>query len=341
MQTLDILPLPAGIEDQRHRFREVFSAVRALHTDWPCDRPVEAALLQRPDEQSPTGKLVDTGKARSNLHFVILPGQFADCLSYDISHYNMHDHLQQQGFTVSVLWVNGRSSCEHNAETIYQALREHDRAQPLVFIGYSKGAIDALHAIQLHPEIRERTAAVVSVAGAVYGSPIATIVPQPIRSLIHKFHLGKCQPGDGRSLESLAPALRRQWLEQYPPPSHIRYFGLAGTPAPEVVSRALSLLHRYLGKRYGANDSLMLYQDTMLPHSQFLGFVNADHFAIALPLKKNWYNARLLFDHNDFPREILLESVVRYVEEVLLLDTFNTRNNTENDLLAVEPRSCE
>jgi hypothetical protein len=50
-----------------------------------------------------------------------------------------------------------------------------------------------------------------------------------------------------------------------------------------------------------------------------LGFVKSDHWAVALPLTRQHPNlAPDLLNHNEFPREVLLESAVRFVEERLL-----------------------
>lgn len=316
---LQTLPLRAGIIDMRHRFREIYQAVQeAQRGVLPFDRPIEEVLLNHGDEPAPTRQAVHLGQARLRLHFVILPGLFADCLSYDAHPFQMRAYLQQYGYEASILWVNGRSSNAYNAETINQALRGQDEATRLVFVGYSKGSVDALQAVITYPEIRVRTAAIVSVAGAVYGSPIAAIVPAPIRWLIRRVSLGRCKPGDGGSLESLKPSVRLQWLADNPLPPEIRYFALAGTPQADHVSRFLKLSYLFLLKHGGVNDSQVLYQDTMIPNSQFLGFVNADHFAIALPISKRWWVERSLLNWNDYPREILLESMVRYVEEQLL-----------------------
>jgi len=303
----------------RHRFREIYHTVQeARRGVLPFDRPIEEVLLNRGDEAAASGKPVHLDHARLKLHFVILPGLFADCLSYDAKPFQMHEHLRQYGYAASLLWVNGRSSSEYNAKTIYQAWYEHDKDERLVFVGYSKGAVDALQAVVTYPEIRERTAAIVSVAGAVYGSPIASIIPAPIRWLIRHVSLGRCKPGDGGSLESLKLQTRLKWLEDNPLPHEIRYFTLAGTPQPKQISRLLRLGYRFLSKHGGVNDSQVIYHDTQIPNSQFLAFVNADHFAIALPLSKRWWVERSLLNQNDYPREILLESMVRYVEEQLL-----------------------
>jgi len=46
--------------------------------------------------------------------------------------------------------------------------------------------------------------------------------------------------------------------------------------------------------------------------------LNADHWAIAVPLKRSHPLISSSFiDKNAFPREVLLEAIVRYVEEDL------------------------
>lgn len=316
---VDALTFPDGIVDARHRFREIYRAVQQSHPELhEFDRPVEDALLHFADEAAPTGKPVHLGAAQLKLHFVIVPGLFADCLSYQVSPFNTRMHLHEHGYQSSMLWVNGRSSCEYNAAMIHKALEFHDRDIRLVFVGYSKGVVDALQAVVSYPDLRERTAAVVSLAGAVGGSHMANIVPFPIHWLISKLSIGTCQPGDGKSVHSLRPEVRRQWLAQNPLPSTIRYFTLAGTPRPDNVSHALRLSYYLLSKRNVLNDSQVLYEDSMIPHSDFLGCVNADHFAIALPLTKHWPFSKFLLNQNEYPRELLLESIVRYVEEQLV-----------------------
>ena len=49
-----------------------------------------------------------------------------------------------------------------------------------------------------------------------------------------------------------------------------------------------------------------------------LGFVNADHWAIAYPFSRNKPALATLITRNSFPREVLLEAVVRFVEEALI-----------------------
>ena len=67
------------------------------------------------------------------------------------------------------------------------------------------------------------------------------------------------------------------------------------------------------------NDGQMIFYDQVIPGGTLLGFVKSDHWAVALPLTRQHPNlAPDLLNHNEFPREVLLESAVRFVEERLL-----------------------
>ena len=75
-------------------------------------------------------------------------------------------------------------------------------APRLVLIGYSKGTPDVLEAIVNHPEIHARVAAVVSIAGAVGGSPLANEAEQYQADLLQHF------PGRGLRRPATAAAWR-------------------------------------------------------------------------------------------------------------------------------------
>ena len=59
--------------------------------------------------------------------------------------------------------------------------------------------------------------------------------------------------------------------------------------------------------------------DALIPGSTLLGYVNADHWAIAMPISREMpLVAETLIDRNAFPREVLLEAIVRFIEESML-----------------------
>jgi hypothetical protein len=73
-----------------------------------------------------------------------------------------------------------------------------------------------------------------------------------------------------------------------------------------------------LAKEDPRNDSQVIFYDSFIPGSTLIGYVNADHWAITLPIARvcPWLGA-MLVNRNAFPREVLLEAIVRYVEEFL------------------------
>lgn len=92
------------------------------------------------------------------------------------------------------------------------------------------------------------------------------------------------------------------------------YYSVAAFTDYEHVSWQLKQTYRQLWPI----DGQVPYTDTMLPGSHLLGYLNADHWAIALPFARNVPALRpLLAGHNDYPREILLETIVRWIEEKL------------------------
>jgi hypothetical protein len=67
------------------------------------------------------------------------------------------------------------------------------------------------------------------------------------------------------------------------------------------------------------NDSQVVFHDALVPGGVLLGYLNADHWAVAMPFNREHPTlASTLVTRNAFPREVLLEAIVRFVEESLL-----------------------
>ena len=69
------------------------------------------------------------------------------------------------------------------------------------------------------------------------------------------------------------------------------------------------------GNELETNDEGYLLE----PGAALLGYVKSDHWAVALPFNRStrsFWN-RLLRNHNAFPREVLFEAILRYVEDDL------------------------
>ena len=88
-------------------------------------------------------------------------------------------------------------------------------------------------------------------------------------------------------MASLRPAVRQAWLAQNPLPSGVPTYSVVTLPQPERIS---SILQRQLPAKLsmidGRNDSQVIFYDQVIPGSSLLGYVNADHWAIAVPIAR-------------------------------------------------------
>jgi hypothetical protein len=56
----------------------------------------------------------------------------------------------------------------------------------------------------------------------------------------------------------------------------------------------------------------------VIPGSVLLGYLNADHWAVAVPINRTHsFIGATFVDKNAFPREVLVEAIIRFVEEDL------------------------
>jgi hypothetical protein len=313
----------AGSKDERTRFREIFCAVlEARKESLPDYRPCEDALTRISDEPAASGKPVDLGASKRHLVVGFVPGLgwecFADWLNVTGS---VSAHLAQFGYDAKLVPVGGLAGTEENARRIRDAILAmpfNDGERPLVLVGYSKGLPDLLEAIVTYPEIRQHLAAVVSAAGAVGGSPLANRSHESDADLLVHVPGAKCEKGDGHAVESLRTSVRQTWLAQHPLPQDVAYYSLVTFPNPDHISRVLRGSYDKLSKIDARNDSQLIFYDEVIPGSTLVGYVNADHWALAVPVSRTHPSISAMFvTRNAYPREALFEALLRLVEEDL------------------------
>jgi hypothetical protein len=321
---LALVPIAdAGIDDQRGRFREIFCEVlESRGEDWPDYRPCEEALTRVADEPPGSGQPVNLGPARQELLALIVPGVGWECIADWVKMDDSVDILVKTfGYNAQLLNVDGLSSSANNAGQIRDAiaaLPPELSGRPIILIGYSKGAPDILEAVVNYPELQESVVAVMSAAGAVGGSPMANSADQKDLNIMRNFPGSECSEGDGGAVDSLRPGTRRTWLAHNQLPQGIAYYSLVTYPHPDRISSVLGSMYKKLSKVDARNDSQVIYYDQVIPGSTLLGFMNADHWALAVPIARSHsFIGSTFVDKNDFPREAMIEAILRFVDEDL------------------------
>ncbi|MCK7471239.1 MAG: hypothetical protein MZU95_11000 [Desulfomicrobium escambiense] len=93
-----------------------------------------------------------------------------------------------------------------------------------------------------------------------------------------------CPPGDGRAIESLS---RKERLDlaggERGCQATVRYYSLAAFADRENISLILHSSYDTLALVDPRNDSQVVFHDALVPGGALLGYLNADHWAIALP----------------------------------------------------------
>jgi hypothetical protein len=298
----------AGVKDLRGTFRAAACA------RLPADGPPCAEVLLKLAGEPPAAPLdrVDDLARRYRIAFV--PGLFNECFE-DIARPfgDVQTDLASRGFAVNYFAVAGRGSVAQNAAQLaghFTSLPEDDR--PLIVFAYSKGLVDLLEFVVRYPDLARPIAAVVSVAGASNGSPLADRMHAIYRSLGARFPLPGCARGTGEEILDLHPDTRIAWWQNHGDALQLPIFALVAAPLPDRVSPATRATYNELAKIDPRNDGKLLWHDQIPPRSHLLGYVNADHWSIAVPVLKEAPQASFLF-RDTTPRTALVEAAIAVV----------------------------
>jgi hypothetical protein len=273
----------------------------------------------------------------SNTTVLIVPGLFGDCVAAQsvpfgdgvlrASHedprvaYRAYADLGLRD--VRLLPVPGRGSTATNARLLADAIRAEaartDRTDRdrIVLVGYSKGVPDLLEALALlnhEGGVPAKVKAVVSVAGAVMGTPLADHYRSAYEALSPHVTPLDCTPSRGAELASLTRHDRVAWLATHALPPGIAWHSIIAHASVDEMAPPLRYTARELAAVDARNDGQLVASDAVLPHGTLLAEVRADHWDVALPRDRHPEAiVRALTSQRGYPREALFRALVRWV----------------------------
>ena len=260
-------------------------------------------------------RVTEMSKPTHPLHLLLVTGAFGECFAEQALPFEEAiADLRRQGHVVDTIVVAGQSGVRHNAREIadYVAQLDNDIDLPLVIVGYSKGVADALDFLTEYPMLGARTRALVSVAGAVRGSPLAARFEGTYGFFSH-VPVEHCSRGDAKVLHALREDEREKWLADNALPAAVRYYSVAAVASRSQIARALAPAWRMLRKTDMYNDGQLPLRNALVPGSTLLGYVHADHWGIALGLDDDLPFLMHRRDARSFPRAALIDAIARYV----------------------------
>lgn len=312
----------AAIVDARRDFRAVFCTLVSRELK-DGDAQCEQWLTTLADEpRSDKGDDVALPGARHAFRLVFVAGIFGECLGDKTR--LLGDgiaRLREEGYETSYAPVRGRGSSSENARIIRDHVLKQAEGQPerkTIIVSYSKGTADVVTALADFPELSPHVSAVISLAGVINGSPLADYVSDSYSATIARLPYHRCPVVDKGEMTSISRAERQRWLSGHRLPRTISYFSIVGAPRPDRISTVLKPFYDRLAYVDPLNDGQVLFYDAVIPGSTLLAYVNADHWAIALPFEtSDSALAHSLVDKNHFPRSQMLRAALALVEKDL------------------------
>jgi len=318
-QTLTYAGAPP-ISDQRPRFREIFCGLinknsEAQRRQINC----EDYLWRLNDEQQGDRVGRPLPMHDTSLRIILVTGAFAECFPKMGKPYqDAAARLEKLGYRIDTIVVSGRSSSGYNAAMIAKTVDglELKVTERLILLGYSKGATDILHFLVDYPEHAKKVTAVMSVAGVINGTPLADKFAETYENWFKNTAIKACEPGDGDVLKSLKRSVQFPWLAVNPLPQDIQYFSIVAFTHRENVQPGLLLTYDLLRNTDPRNDGQVVFYDQVIPGSSLLGYINLDHWAIAVPVREKMASAGWAAASNHpHVRGLLFEAMILFLVE--------------------------
>jgi len=297
-------PLPDGLaasRDLRGPYRAALCARAALAAE-DCGRSLLTfageAAAPRPAPAVP-----------NEYRLLFVPGFLAACFPGIHSFSDVIEAARDEGFAAETLAVGGRNGVAANARLLAEQVdRLPADGRRLVFVGHSKGVADILEMLGSRPDIAARTQGVLSIAGAVNGSPLADTFRGFYASTVGVLPFRGCDRGEGDPVGDLTPAARKTWWASPQARSGVPVYSVVTMPDLGGLSPGMLLPYLRLARTEGRNDGMLLVRDQVAPGGTLLGVVDADHLRVAIPFPGAPFV--LLFSAEPFPRAAMVLAAV-------------------------------
>jgi len=247
-----------------------------------------------------------------------VPGLFSECFEQFARPFaDVERDLRATGFTVNYFQVPGRGTSAQNAVRLAQHfLGLNGDRRPVIVFAYSKGLVDVLEFMVRFPFQARRIAAVVSIAGAANGSPLADRLHAIYRDWGAAFPLPGCAEGTGEEVNDLRPDVRIGWWQEHGDAVTVPVFALVAAPRPDRVSPGTRTTYNRLAQVDARNDGKLLWQDQLVAGGFLLGYANADHWAIAIPVSEALPYIAFMF-RDGAPRPAFVRAAIEVVAATL------------------------
>jgi hypothetical protein len=181
---------------------------------------------------------------------------------------------------------------------------------------YSKGLPDVLEFLLRYPQTSQQIAAIVSIAGASNGSPIADDLYEFYRDWLAGLPIPGCDRGTGEEVQDLRRDVRLGWWKRNRSAIAVPIFSLVAMPRADRVSPILKRMYEKLSGIDPRNDGQLLWYDAIVTHGYLLGYVNADHLGVAIAASQQSPALSFLFKDN-VPRPALVRGAIEVVAETI------------------------
>ena len=302
-------PSTLGLRDLRAEYRQAFCA------RLPSPASCADLLLRLPGEpaRASATRVEPPAALAGRYRLAFVPGLLAGCAgTVALPFADTVDALRAAGLDARILAIDGRAASEHNADLIARQIADATPdPRPWIVFGYSKGLPDTLEAMVRHPELQRGIAAVVSYAGAVGGSRLADEAGGLSLALLEHVPLPGCATGDGADVQALRRTHRHAWWQAHHTALRVPFYALVATARPDRVSAPLRSAYATLSNTSAHNDGQLIAADALVPGGALLGYVNADHWAMAMPLSRLPLVGGLFID--ELPRADLVLAAVQVI----------------------------